>query len=268
MAAEVFTGVRRFFAFWRRPAVAGVNLPGPNLLTNLLRCVLVAGFAGISPAAAQPAVGAGFASEAAGPVADDAYRIGAGDELSVSYPYNPELNLAGPVGPDGRFVVPFVGNLAVAGRTLDEVAAEISQRLRSGGIVADARPVVAIKTYSSVIYVGGEVHNPGQVKLAQAGDPLQAVISAGGMLDTARLRKVVVIHRAADGSVGKRVVDLRAYAHDGHSPGLVLQAGDIVFVPRSSIAEADLWVDQYLNKLIPFSKSMNYSLGSAVVPVP
>ena len=164
------------------------------------------------------------------------------------------------MGPDGRFVVPFVGNLAVAGRTLDEVAAEISQRLRSGGIVADARPVVAIKTYSSVIYVGGEVHNPGQVKLAQAGDPLQAVISAGGMLDTARLRKVVVIHRAADGSVAKRVVDLRAYAHDGHSPGIVLQAGDIVFVPRNRISEVDLWIDQFINRFVPFSRGFSYTI--------
>lgn len=233
-----------------------------------LACGLGAGMAGAPPALAQTIGGLGAFNHGAELQADNAYRIGAGDELSVSYPYNPELNLAGPVGPDGRFVVPFVGNLAVAGHTLDEVAAEISERLRSGGIVADARPVVAIKAYSSVIYVGGEVHTPGPVKLAQAGDPLQAVISAGGMLDTARLRKVVVIHRAADGSVQKRVVDLRAYAHDGQNPGVALQASDIVFVPRSSIAEADLWVDQYLNKLIPFSKSMNYSLGSAVVPVP
>ncbi len=265
MAAQVFTGdVRRFFV-QARWLVAGVLAMG-----------FAGGFAGISPVMAQtaaqaasgPVLGLDGMLQPSGSAADDAYRIGAGDELSVSYPYNPELNLAGPVGPDGRFVVPFVGNMAVAGRTLDEVAAEISQRLRSGGIVADARPVVAIKTYSSVIYVGGEVHTPGPVRLALAGDPLQAVISAGGMLDTARLRKVVVIHRAGDGSISKRVVDLRAYAHDGHNPGIVLQASDIVFVPRSSIAEADLWVDQYLNKLIPFSKSMNYSLGTAVVPVP
>jgi protein involved in polysaccharide export with SLBB domain len=82
------------------------------------------------------------------------YRISPGDELSVTYPYNPELNLTGPVGPDGRFVVPMVGNLPVAGQTLDDVAADISARLRSGGIVADARPVVSIRTYGAVVYVG------------------------------------------------------------------------------------------------------------------
>ena len=229
--------------------------------------LLTAGCAAGAEAEPTIAPAARDASAAAADV-QDAYRIAAGDELSVSYPYNPEMNLAGPVGPDGHFVVPFVGNLAVGGHTLDEVAAEISAKLRSGGIVADARPVVSIKAYGAVVFVGGEVHNPGPVKLAQAADPLQAVISAGGLLDTAHLRKVVIIHRAPDGSIGKRIADLRAYSLNGRSPGIVLQAQDIVFVPRSSIAEADLWVDQYLNKLLPFSKSLNYSLGSAVVPVP
>lgn len=196
---------------------------------------------------------------------DAPYRISPGDELSVTYPYNPELNLTGPVGPDGRFVVPMVGNLPVAGQTLDDVAADISARLRSGGIVADARPVVSIRTYGAVVYVGGEVRTPGAVKMTQAVDPLQAVISAGGLLETARTRKVVIIHRAPDGAITQRVADLRAYAHHGQGTGIVLQSQDIVFVPRSSIAEADLWVDQHLNKLIPFSKSLNYSLGAGSV---
>lgn len=243
-------------------------------LAGLSWMLLAAGYAaGVQAApaiapATGPATAPAVADAPAIADAGDAYRIGAGDELSVSYPYNPEMNLAGPVGPDGHFMVPFVGNLAVGGHTLDEVAAEISRKLRSGGIVADAHPVVAIRTYGSVVYVGGEVRNPGPVKLTEAGDPLQAVISAGGLLETAHLRKVVIIHRAADGSIGKRVADLRAYSLLGRSPGIVLQAQDIVFVPRSSIAEADLWVDQYLNKLLPFSKSVNYSLGTAVVPIP
>jgi protein involved in polysaccharide export with SLBB domain len=66
--------------------------------------------------------------------------------------------------------------------------------------------------------------------MTQAVDPLQAVISAGG-LETARTRKVVIIHRAADGTITQRVADLRAYAHHGQGTGIVLQSQDIVFVP-------------------------------------
>lgn len=194
---------------------------------------------------------------------DQAYHIGAGDELSVSYPYNPELNLIGPVGPDGRFMVPLAGNLPVGGLTLDQVAAQISRALRDGGIVADARPVVSIRTYGAVVYVGGEVRLPGAVKLTQSIDPLQAVISAGGMLETARTHKIVILHRLPDGRIDRQVADLRAYAHRGEATGIVLQPQDIVFVPRSSIAEADLWISQHVDKLLPFSRNLNYSLGNA-----
>lgn len=195
--------------------------------------------------------------------ATQAYRIAAGDDLAISFPYNPELDHAGPVGPDGRFAVPLVGNLPVGGRTIDDVAAMISVELRRQGVVEDARPTVAVRQYAAVIYVGGEVRLPGAVKLTQAMDPMQAVISAGGMLDTAHSRQIVVIHRQPDGTIVQRHADLRQYARHGVATGIDLQPQDIVFVPRSSIAEADLWIDQHINKLLPFSRSLNYSIGNS-----
>ena len=48
-----------------------------------------------------------------------------------------------------------------------------------------------------------------------------------------------------------------------------LQAADVVYVPKSSIASFDLFVDQYLNQSLPFIKSLNYNLGSgggAIIP--
>jgi protein involved in polysaccharide export with SLBB domain len=193
------------------------------------------------------------------------YRIEAGDQIAVSFPYNPELNVAGPVGPDGRFVMPVVGNLALGGLTIDQSAALIGTALRREGIVEQARPTVAIQQYGAVVYVGGEVRLPGAVKLPGRMDPLQAIISAGGLLDTARSKQVVVLHREPGGAIVQTNVDLRAYAHHGLPTGVTLRSQDIVFVPRSSIAEADLWVDQHINRLLPFSRSLNYSIGNNAV---
>lgn len=151
------------------------------------------------------------AAALAAPVVDrTAYRIAPGDELAISFPYNAELDHAGPVGPDGRIAIPLVGNVPVGGRTIDEVAALISADLRRQGVVEDARPTVAVRQYGGVVYVGGEVRQPGPVKLTATMDPMQAVIGAGGLLDTARTRKVVVIHRNADGTIAQRQVDLKA----------------------------------------------------------
>jgi hypothetical protein len=41
---------------------------------------------------------------------------------------------------------------------------------------------------------------------------------------------------------------------------LPLYGGDIVFVPRSRIAEVSNWVDQYINRTLPFSRTFVYSV--------
>jgi len=219
--------------------------------------------AGASPASARAALPPTVAPAPPTAVVPPEYRLGPGDELSVAFPYNPELNHDGPVGPDGRFTLPQVGNILVAHVTIAEATAAISDQLRIAGIVADARPSVTIRTYGAAVFVGGEVKTPGLVRLTAGMDPLQAVIVAGGMLDTAKSKKIVIIRRGPDGVPVQHYVDLRAYLRHGLTAGVdPLAAQDVVFVPKSSIAEADIWVDQYLNKLIPFNKSLDYSVGS------
>lgn len=239
-------------------------------MRHYISAILFGLLAACAPADAPPeSIARAYpATRVAAPVAQagaEAYRIEPGDQIAISFPYNAELNVAGPVGPDGRFAMPVIGNLALAGRTVDDSSALISAALRRAGVVENAYPTVAIQQYSAVVYVGGEVRTPGAVRLPGRMDPLQAVISAGGLLDTARSKQVVVLHREPDGTILKTNVDLRGYAHRGAPTGVVLRSQDIVFVPRSSIAEADLWVDQYINRLLPFSRSLNYSIGNGAV---
>lgn len=194
------------------------------------------------------------------------YRLGPGDELSVSFPYNAELNHDGPVGPDGRFTLPQVGNILVANATIAEASATISDALRRSGMVENARPSLTIRQYGASVFVGGEVRNPGLVRLTGGMDALQAVIVAGGALDTAHSKKVVIIRRDASGRPVQHYIDLRSYVRHGTAAGAEpLLSQDIVFVPKSSIAEANVWVDQYINRLLPFSRSLNYSLGNNAV---
>ena len=191
------------------------------------------------------------------------YRLGPGDELSLSFPLNPELNHDGPVGPDGRFTVPLVGTLLIEGDTIAEAASAIAVALREARIVADAHPSLTVRHYNAAIYVGGEVNKPGVLQLSAGMDALQAVIAAGGLLDTAKTRHIALIRRDALGRASVFFVDLRAYMRGNVSvPMIELQPRDVVFVPKSSIGEADKWVDLYLNKLLPFGKSFNYNLGN------
>lgn len=190
------------------------------------------------------------------------YRIGPGDSLSVVMPYNPELNYEGPVGPDGRFTMPMAGTIDVGGLSVPEAGAAVDRSLAERKLVRNANASVSIRNYAQVVYVGGEVKLPGAVPLRGRMDPLQAITVAGGLLDTARTHEVVLIRQGADGKPLLRSVDLDALIHVG-DPGqaVALQPRDTLFVPKSSIAEVDQWIDQYVNKALPFSRSVNYTIN-------
>jgi hypothetical protein len=157
--------------------------------------------------------------------------------------------------------MPLVGNIPLAGSTVSQAANIISVALRQAGIVENARPLVAVKQYGASVYVGGEVRQPGAVRLASGMDAMQAVIVAGGLLDTAKSKRVVIIRRGADGRPVLTQVNLHDFAR-GRGGGIAaLRSQDVVFVPRSSIAEANVWVDQHINRLLPFGRSLNYNLA-------
>lgn len=193
------------------------------------------------------------------------YRLLAGDEITVKLPLNPELDTSGPIGPDGRFSIPLAGRVAIGGLTVDQAERAISASLREAKVVADAKPAIVVTKYMGVIYVGGEVRTPGPVALTQAMNPLQAIISAGGLLNTARSRKVAIVRQPGAGSGPPTVetVNVRDIVRgQGGKAPLLLAPGDIVFVPRSTIAEVNLFVSQYVNGLIPDALNFNVNLGN------
>ena len=81
---------------------------------------------------------------------------------------------------------------------------------------------------------------------------LQAIMQAGGVKETGDLSRVVVLRRGqfeqaewiqtnlSEPVSGKRLQN-----------DIVLSAGDVVIVPRSGIAEVNLWVKQYIKDVLP-----------------
>ena len=81
---------------------------------------------------------------------------------------------------------------------------------------------------------------------------LQAIQSAGGLEDTARRHDVLLIRRPPGAAPVARAVNLRPVL-SGESPGtdVRLQASDIIFVPRTKISNVNLFVQQYVNQILP-----------------
>jgi protein involved in polysaccharide export with SLBB domain len=190
---------------------------------------------------------------------DYKYRIGAGDELGVRFPVNPDLNAQVTVGPDGRAVFPLIRGLKVDGLTVEEVDAALAHAY--GGVLR--QPLVEAQIYNYAagqVYVGGEVQQPGARPIRGQYTVTQAVMSAGGFNEQARMGKVVVLRRRPeDGHVLMRVVDVGRALKGGQDANFLLLPGDVVFVPRSQIAEVDRIVRQYVTNALPFT--MNYQLN-------
>lgn len=199
-----------------------------------------------------------------------AYLIQPGDDIAVTLPFNGELNQHSPVAPDGTFTMPLAGILPAAGRSTAQLAGSIDKALAAKGVVADARATVVVTAYSGRVYVGGQVRQPGEFPLRTHMTAIQAIAAARGMLDTARTNEVVLIRRSPqDGRPMLRTINIDALTHKGDpDQAVVLQASDTIFVPKSSIAEVDQWVDQHINQALPFSKGLNYTYTNSTTTVP
>ena len=69
---------------------------------------------------------------------------------------------------------------------------------------------------------------------------------------TAKVDHVLHVTWGKDGGYSARVVDLKHVLETGDMKSdVALGPNDVVFVPKTAIANADLWVRQYLIDLIP-----------------
>lgn len=142
----------------------------------------------------------------------------------------PELTREITVRMDGRLTVPLLGDVAAAGKSPQELAAELQSRL-SRYLEAPHVTLWVAQANSSRIYVLGMVARPGVYPLGQATTVLQALSLAGGFREFAKTDNIVVI-RQGEGSSSVVPVDYKKIeAGRDLSQNVVLRPGDTVVVP-------------------------------------
>jgi len=189
------------------------------------------------------------------PYTEKEYRLQVGDQLDVKFFYNPELNEQVTVRPDGRISLQLVHEIMVTGLTPSELTQLLTQKyapeLKKPEITVIVRSFGAHR-----IYVDGEVTKAGLFPLVGFTTVLQAISQAGGMKETARGNQVIIIRRIEDNKPLVFQVDLEKVI-DGTdtSQDIALKPFDVVYVPKSNIANVNQWVDQYIRKNLPITPS-------------
>jgi polysaccharide biosynthesis/export protein len=181
-------------------------------------------------------VGSGMQAFAAAPAAPpsttatEAYTVKPGDVLSISVWKEPDLQSPVLVRPDGSFSFPLAGQMDARGKTVADLQALVTEKLRK--YISD--PVVTVSVQEvkgNKVYVLGQVNKPGEFIVNPRVDVMQALSMAGGTTPFAALADIVILRRS---DAGQQALPFR-YGDVSRGRNLqqniVLQAGDVVVVP-------------------------------------
>lgn len=168
------------------------------------------------------------------------YIIALTDRLRVSVYQEDDLSNIGRVDSQGRINLPLVGNVNVAGFTIEQAQQAIEAAYRDQRYLRNPQVTITVEEYAArEVIVQGEVVSPGRIPLpVESGmTVLDAITKAGGLTDQAKGDAVTVTRTLPDGSKKVSTVDVqsvlrgRRAARDSDAATLLLLPDDIVYVP-------------------------------------
>lgn len=167
------------------------------------------------------------------------YRLFKYDKIQLSSIGHDEFALATEsdksimIGVDGIAQIPYVGNVKLAGLTLDEARELLAQRL-SKFFKLSGFNVFLTEYGARSVYVMGNVNSPGIKNIAVDKMNVYAAISSAGGVDKRGRSKHVQVLRQIDDKLYFREVNLDGFVkqHD-MSQNIVIEDGDIIYVPDS-----------------------------------
>jgi len=115
---------------------------------------------------------------------------------------------------------------------------------------------------SPVVYVIGEVVKPGEVPYVGQLNPVTAIASVGGFRTSANKNDVRLLRINDAGTLSQISLDIEASIKgESENIGVQLQLMpmDIVYIPPSGVASANLAMEQYVRRMLPFTMGIGFS---------
>ncbi|ARD43598.1 SLBB domain-containing protein [Colwellia sp. PAMC 21821] len=158
------------------------------------------------------------------------YVLGVGDQLSIQIYGKENAEYILPISREGNILIPNVGPVKIVGLAFAEMKTFLAERIQQR--IIGVNVVVSLAELRSMrIFVLGDAYKPGPYTLSSLSSVTHAIFAAGGVSDIGSLRNIEV-KRA-----GKIVqtVDLYDLLIKGDSSSdILLQSGDVVFIPTQS----------------------------------
>jgi len=177
------------------------------------------------------------------------------DEIEIHCSVVPEIHTQSQqIRPDGKVSFEALGEFYVAGKTPAQIANEIRAKVLDlyqieGDHPVDVR-VVAFR--SKRYYVLGQVNSPGAQVYSGRDTVLGAIALAGSPNAMAWVERIQVIRPSANKNIKPKIFEFnydRAAAHGDTSKDVLLQEGDIIYVPPTILAAAAMKIEEFIRPI-------------------
>lgn len=171
------------------------------------------------------------------------YHLTITDRIRVSIFQEDDLAVIARIDARGNVNLKLVGDLHVAGLTVNEAQKAIEQAYIDGRFLRNPQVTVTVEDYAPrEVSIQGQVKAPGRylLPIESTFSIIELVTKAGGLTDIAKGDDVIVTRVLPDGSKTTFHVDVDGLIRgkktgEAAKPPLELQAGDIVFVKERII---------------------------------
>lgn len=166
------------------------------------------------------------------------YKLGPDDVVEITVMRHPEFSGIYPINLEGKIQYKFVGDIDVNGLTKLELEGKIKEVI-SNYLISPEVNVTVLEYKSKVIYVLGEVGQPGKYYMRSETIPIrEAVVQAGLPTLSAAMRKCRIVTPDKNGRVKTRAVDLYSVLYGGNLKyNLDMYPGDVLYVPSTVMAK-------------------------------
>jgi len=169
-------------------------------------------------------------------VSVEEYKIGAGDQLSISVWRNADLSVPAVVRPDGKISLPLIGDVQASGIT----ARQLSDNLRDELVNFIRNPQVTVivdsadsTDYQQRVRITGAVNGPTSLPYRDGMTVLDLVLEAQGLNDFAIANRSKLYRKTATDGLQTYSVRFGDILFKGKlDTNYMLQPGDIVTVPE------------------------------------
>jgi protein involved in polysaccharide export with SLBB domain len=202
-------------------------------------------------------------------VTSDKYILQPPDEIEIHCLKVAELNLQRQrIRPDGKVSFEGLGEIEVAGKTIGEVANIMKQQTQKLYTLVGNDPIdVRVVAYrSQFFYVIGEVAYPG-AKTYTGRDTLLNALATANPTVLAWKERIQVIRPSADKNIKPKIFEVnfdRMFAHGDGSKNVLLQEGDIIFVPPTILAAIAMKVEEFVRPILRVFATSYYVGGAGM----